>query len=450
LTADGAQNLAALPAGATVAGLPAAGRAEAARLQGDGGTLWKVTEGTGWALRLSPRRRPAGTAVRVALTERASAVVDGRHWAHEAVVWLYHEANTDLNVALPTGSRVLGVTVDGLPVTPLQASPESLWLPLPGAAGARCVRLRWAFDAGAEPLERPNLQRPRLPDADDGPVVWTVHVPAEHAASFPPEERHESPVGPATLDLARAEAQYRLSACLAEGPGPAPAALRLAQRRFYQFCRYAEGGRQLTASVGGEGDLLELKEKNRQLAQKLNFEDVRARAEREAGEAAPLVLEPAAPDDLPELAGVGMVQAPGPRGDPLPERGAPLRWQTGPEVEAPRLLLSPLAERQAKRSAAVTVLLATLLALAWALAHFPGVLAWVRAFWPEQLALLGCVGWQTYGAALPLLALILVGVSARLIFLGRRLLALLHRPPPDGSHVGSTASVVVEPRPSGT
>jgi len=43
-------------------------------------------------------------------------------------------------------------------------------------------------------------------------------------------------------------------------------------------------------------------------------------------------------------------------------------------------------------------------------------------------------------------------VSARLLFLGRRLLALLHRPPPDpSSHPGSTASgLTVEPRPSGT
>ena len=62
--------------------------------------------------------------MRVALTERVSAVVDGRRWVHEAVLWLAHEANTDLDVALPEGARVLGVTVDGLPVTPLQASAD--------------------------------------------------------------------------------------------------------------------------------------------------------------------------------------------------------------------------------------------------------------------------------------------------------------------------------------
>ena len=73
------------------------------------------------------------------------------------------------------------------------------------------------------------------------------------------------------------------------------------------------------------------------------------------------------------------------------------------------------------------------------------------AFWPEQVALLGCLGWQTYGPALPLLLLVAVGVSARLLFLGRRLLAVLHRPPPDPSRAsGTKPGVSPEPRPSGT
>ncbi len=99
----------------------------------------------------------------------------------------------------------------------------------------------------------------------------------------------------------------------------------------------------------------------------------------------------------------------------------------------------------------LSMVLAVLLLAVWALAHYPGVLAWVRAFWPEQLALLGCLGWQTYGPALPLLLLVVVGVSARLLFLGRRLLALLHRPAPEPSRVSSVNPAAnAEPRPSGT
>jgi hypothetical protein len=266
-----------------------------------------------------------------------------------------------------------------------------------------------------------------------------------------------TPSGPAALDLARAEAQYRLSASLAEGPAQS-AALALAQRRFYQFCRYAEADRLLTGNATGAANLRgqgfdewlqELKEKNGQLAREHSFEEVRARAEREASEAAPLALEPAAAGELPELAGVGM--APGPRGDPLPERGTPLRWQTGPEGESPRLLLTANSEQQAKRAVGTSFLLAVMLVLVWALAHFPEMVAWIRAFWPEQIALLGCLGWQTYGPALPLLFLIVLGVVARLLFMGRRLLAFLHRPRPASSPSGSTGSgLTVEPRPSGT
>jgi hypothetical protein len=426
----------------------------------EGGTLWKVA-GPDWGLRLLPRRRPEGEEpVRVALTECAAAVADGRHWLHEAVLWLYHEANTDLNVALPPGAHVLGVTVDGLAVTPLQASEDSLWVPLPGAAGARRVRLRWAYDPSAEPLDRPRLQRPRLRGAADGPVVWTVHVPAEFAPAPDGEEGHTraTPCGPAAADLARAEAQYRLSAALAEGTGTAQeAALTVAQRRFFQFLRHAEAARLLTGNPAGPVNLRgqsfdewlqELREKDDQLARAHKFEKLREEAERDA---APLALEPAPPGELPQLAGVEMVQAPGPRGDPLPERGTPLRWQTGPETDSPRLLLAPLSEQQTKRSFGLTVLLAVLLVAVWWLAHFPGVLAWVRAFWPEQLALLGCLGWQTYGPALPLLLLVAVGVSARLLFLGRRLLTVLHRPVPDPSRgSGTKPAVSPEPRPSGT
>jgi hypothetical protein len=458
-TAD-ARHLAAVPtAPRGAAELPAGGRAEAARLQDEGGTLWRVEE-AGWALRLLPRPRPPGEApVRVALTERASAVVDGRHWVHEAVIWLAHEANTDLDVTLPDGARVLGVTVDGLAVTPVQASADYLRVPLPGAAGASRVRLRWAFDPQAEPLDRPLLERPRLRDAADGPVVWTVHVPAAYAPALGPQAGRAVPSSPALLDLARAEAQYRLSESLTANPGSLPAAaLALAQRRFYQFCRYAEAGRVLTGQGAGPANLRgqsfdewlqELKDKNAELARRGRFEELRAGAERKAAEAKPPAPEPAAPEDVPDPAAADSASAPASRGDALPERGTPLRWLSGPSADAPRLGLRSLAEQQTRRAAGASLLLAMLIVLVWAVAQFPGVLAWVRAFWPEQVALLGCVGWQTYGPALALLFLIVLGVTARLLFLGRRLLALLHRPPSDPGHGGAGSGVAAEPRPSG-
>jgi hypothetical protein len=456
LTAEGAQQLATLAGARGSEDLPAAGRARAERALAEGGVLFRVGAAD-WALRLLPRRSPEGTRpVRVALTEYGAAVVDGRRWIHEATLWLFHEANTDVSVVLPQGARVVGTLVDGLAVTPLAVPPEGVTVPLPGAVGAYCVRIRWTFEEGTESLDRPRLQRPRLPNADDGPVAWTVHVPAEYMASFAPEGRGGMvPSGPSALDAARAEAQYRLSAALADEAGSSQAALlALAQLRFYQYCRYAEAGRLLsgstTAAVNVQGQTLEewlqsLREKNAVLAHEQNFEELRAKAERDAAEAASRARLAAGTSELPDLEAVGLPIY----GDPLPARGTPLRWRTGPDTEASRLQLTPLTEVRTKRAAGASLLLAVLLLTVWALTYFPDVLGWVRAFWPEQVALLACVGWQTYGPALPLLVLIALGVTARLLFLGRRLLSPLHRPQAEPSHrSGPPSAPVAEPRPA--
>src|SRR5262249_47860354 len=152
-------------------------------------------------------------------------------------------------------------------------------------------------------------------------------------------------------------------------------------------------------------------------------------------------------EDLAESTPVNPRQAMASRSDALPERGVPFRWQTGPETQAPQLTLRPLGEKQTRRALGASLLLATLLVLVWAVAQFPGILAWVRAFWPEQVALAGCIGLETWGPALPLLFLIALGAAARLLFVGRRLLLLLHRPPANaGRDSGSGSAIVVEPR----
>ncbi len=431
LTAEGPQRLQAV-----APGTPAwdearrAWPAEAERLRG--AALWKA-DGDGWSLRLAPRPRPADApAVRLFLTEVSAAVVDGRHWVHKAACWLTHEANTDLNVTLPKGARVLAVAVDGLAVTPLQAEPRSLWVPLPGAAGARRVRLRWEFDAGAEALERPRLERPEFPGVADGPVAWSLHVPADYAASV--GAAGLTPSGGAGLDLARAEAQQRLSAALVEAArgGPVPPALAALQQRFYRLCRYAAAARaasRLEPAVSPDGkdfeDWLEdMRERNRELARGHDFEGLRAEAERQARAAPPAV--PGA--DVPELAGVGMTQAPGPRGDLLPASGAPLSWLGGAAAPAPRVVLTSLQEARTRRALGTSALLGLLLLAVWVLSRYPAGLARARAFWPEELVLLGLLGWQTYGPAWPFAFLVVLGVVARLTHLGRALLARVQRP----------------------
>ena len=122
--------------------------------------------------------RPAP--VQAYLTEHTAAVSDGRRWTHQATFWLFHDAGADLNVILPSGAEVLAITLDGESKTPLQPAPTRLWLPLPGGRGGRVVRLAWAFPADRQrtSLVPPFLEGPRLEDVADGPIVWTIHVPA--------------------------------------------------------------------------------------------------------------------------------------------------------------------------------------------------------------------------------------------------------------------------------
>jgi hypothetical protein len=400
------------------------------------GSLWKV-EGERWDLRLVPRSRAAGEApLRVFLTECLSAVVDGGRWAHEASYWLYHDANVDLTVSLPRGGRVLGVTVDGLAVTPLQPSIDRLWIPLPGAAGARHVRVSWMFPAEVEPLQRPHFEVPRIHPVGDSPVAWVVYLPPRYSMILPVEETRPRMMrsSGSALDLSRAEAQYQLSGLLAGQPrgGALPVEqLAALQRRFYQLVRYAAHAHTLAGprpetNLQGKGLdewLQELQENNRRLAEAHGFEDLRLAAESEALSDAS--SSPMTDAEVPDLGALALVQAPGRRGDWLVPRGTPVYWLTGPGVQALPLGLRADEDRDTKRAMASSVLVVVFLLGAWVLAQLPSVLAWVRAFWPEQLALVGYLVWQVHAPGLFAILLILMGAATRVLFLARRLLSWL-------------------------
>jgi hypothetical protein len=417
------------------------------------GALWRVADDD-WGLRLLPREQAAGPApVRVFLTEQTARVADGRHWVHEATYWLDNEGASDLSVSLPAGAAVVGALVDGVEVTLLRPGPESasLWLPLPGGGGARRLCLRWTFPEG-ESLDRPNLERPRLRGARDGPVVWDVAVPAGYGAGVPAHEAAR-PASRAGVELRRAEAQLQLSAALAakaRGRGDASAAqLAAAQRRFFEAVRNAQHwlatdaarpALARSASLGGDADgalaaqavvadsapdgrglaewLQQMEEREAQVARTSpELEAVRAEARRQAW----------AGDD------------PGGRCDEA-GLGTPLHLQTGdPTAPAPQVRLTAAGRRQAWQALGSSLLLAVFLLGAWALAAFPGVAPRPHGRWPEQAALLGGVAWLVFGFHLLGAFLLVLGVVGRLAYLVRQGWARLWRPAPQasGSGVGS-------------
>jgi hypothetical protein len=401
-------------------------------------TLWKIAPGQQGNLRVVPRSRAAAPAqVQVCLTEHSAAVLDGRHWLHQATYWLYHEASTDLGVTLPEGATIVGVDVDGTEITALQPEPgaRSLWLPLPGGMGARCLRLRWIVPRGGALLTRPKMGRPRLEDVAEGPVVWTIHVPAGFVVA-PGASRDASPPSRATragLELRRAAAQLRLTRALAsqgQGRGDAFAAqLALAQYRFYLSCRYAEhwlaitppsegfallptNNRPTVVDMGPQGQSLadwlqELQEENRQLARTSSaLEAGRAEAQRQARAGMPAVDAVVFPDDA------------------FAEQGTPLYWQSAnAEVPAPALELAAVQTQSVRRSLAISLLLLFALLAVWVLSYFPGAVPWVRSLWPEQVVLLGCLLWQSAGPHTSAAYLVLLGIGGRLLILAWKALA---------------------------
>jgi hypothetical protein len=434
LAAEGAEGLAALrdPAAAlTAAGGGPEWAKAAERLRRAGGSVWRA-QGEGWKLRLLPRERPAGAAaVRVFLAEQTAAVAGGGRWLHRAEWWLRHEAHADLSVALPAAARVLAVALDGAEVAPVQPGPQRLWLPLPGRATVRRLTVWWVYDP-PEPLERPNLGRPRLAGVAEGPALWTAWVPPGYrlAEGGPARDLGAGEARAAALDLYRAEAQLRVSEALAERPreGGGLRPLRAAQQRFYLHWRHAERALRGRAAgaPGADGRplgswLAELQARNQELARRHNFEEVRAEADRQAqkGEA---------PADGPARAGPA-----------LPEEGTPRSWQAVPGGDAPRPELASEQGRRVRGALAASGQWLGLLAAVWFLAWSPLLLGWARRFWPELIALSGVAGWSLAGPTFVVLFLVVLGVAGRLLLAGQGLRRLLRRQAPHPSTAGGSA-----------
>jgi hypothetical protein len=411
-----------------------------------GGSAWKVTADD-WKLRLGVRAAPVeAPSVQVFLDEQAAALSDGRRWLHQAAYWLRHRPGTDLNVQLPVGARLVQVSLDGNEVVPLQPQPGSVWLPLTGGSGIRRVRLSWIYDADRERFDQPNLARPWLEDvayagaSEKAAPLWTVQVPPGY--HLVPSDKGAVPDDAAGQDLRHAAAHLHLSRLLAEqATGQIDAAvgqqLLAAQEDFYRSCRYAEYRLAFVETLEEKGyadadlagRLRQLQADNQQLAQRYRFESLRSQAENRASRLYPRMPPPSGEKTDRDL----LVEA---SGDLLVEEGIPTYWQAGAGMGVPHLRLVAVGVQQTQKALGLSGLLVILVLLAWIVSYFPRIVAWVQAFWPEEMVFLGCLGWLWLGhLAFPVLCV--VGIVARLIYLGRWGLAFLHKPTPATPSTGS-------------
>jgi hypothetical protein len=399
------------------------------RLRGAAVRVWQVT-GTEWQVRLLPSGTGAAPP-RVFLAEHSAAVVGPGRWLHEVVWWLRHEAHTDLAVRLPAPARVVAVGVDGVQMTPLQPESNSLWLPLPGRAGVRRVRLRWLYET-PESLDHPNLEQPRLEGTVEGPTLWTAWVPRgweatrESALEGDGSARLGRGAGrEAALDLYRAEAQLAITR---EVGGGREADLVQAQRRLLQYLGHAE--RALTVGAGRDGVhgpggqslvdwLAALRKANMELGRAARWNELLEEAERGTSEVPPPGFE----EDIESAPLASREDAMS-----MPERGTPVSWHSGPDGAAPQLRLVPAEVGRANEARMATGRLLGLLGVAWLAALIPFVGRFLQRFWPEEMVLLGCWGWYQVGPTYVVLFLILLGGCWRLALLLQGTRRLFRRP----------------------
>jgi hypothetical protein len=288
------------------------------------------------------------------------------------------------------------------------------------------VRLHWTYARGREDRLSPNLANPRLEGAAGDAMtvgLWTLEVPLGfHAASRPANGDGATPASAVVIELRRAEALVRLTEALVqtvrsrgdglvEG-GPLVGELGDLQARLAQSLRAARKTltQSLVPGTGPRGQalaewLLELEQQNEHLARDAGFETIWS----EAREAAAVSSPPT--DPLATMAGSDRT----------------LYWH-GVGTTAPDPRLSPDAERQAWRSLAASGLLLAVLLMSWVLSFAPGMFGWARTFWPEQMVLLACLGWQTVGLNGVVVLLAAVGVSGRVVVLAIQGVTWLLRP----------------------
>jgi hypothetical protein len=386
-------------------------REELARLVRDGGRAWKVAAPV-WKLRVSPRSASSEPGpVVIFLTKQTAAVSDEQRWLHAAAYTFRHEAGGELNVTMPEGAHVVSAALNGVPLAQLLTDSPRLALPLPNRAGVGRLNLRWAYDAGGERLTAPNLDRPRLDGARDGPVLYTVLAPPGFEPGPGTRELKAGLPRAAALDMAEASAQLGVSTYLAgqrAATGLNDAAeLAESQQRFAGACRQAK---RIVEANGHKGDpdkvalaeeVQALEKTNRDQARLLGYDDIRVEAERQTWSATRALLS---------------------------EQGLPLYTVATPDQAVPSLPLQNTWGRQLAQRQVAAVAWLMMLAVVGLLACFRGVVSVVQWFWPEQMALVGAATWFLAGPTLLGLLLVALGLAARGVYLLVGMRRLLIRP----------------------
>jgi hypothetical protein len=385
--------------------------------QGEG-ELWKV-EKDAWKLLVSLKDEGNSTPIsKVFLTSHTLAVLESGQWTHEAVYWLFNEGKRGLDITLPPGASLSRIALDNADVT-LDESNHRVLLPLPEGPRASQIRLSWKYAEGAESLERPRLELPTMADTADGPTLWTAGIPSDMEILELPKNKADR----AHVELQRAGSLLQLATALAEAPsfdadGQAQQ-YKAIQEQFYEACLAVGDEIDQPVSKSGVENRLSrdldirlqmLLEQNKQIASRLGLDQIRTEAEKQVREGKTSTAETGS---LYESTFVGL--------------GKPLFMIADDAKATPVIRLRSISQSQTNQAWISTLIGGALIIGIWLVSFFPRLVEGITRFWPEQLALLGCLGYLAFGNQAVFLGLFLMGLAIRLFLIARRCLDWVRR-----------------------
>jgi hypothetical protein len=362
------------------------------------GAVWRVAEPS-WRLWLLPRAT-APAPVQVVSAEVEAALAEGQRWIHQATYRLLAEGPYDLDIHLPAGALLFGLTLDGKTISPLRPTPEALRVRLSRTAGPGVLRVRWSYAPGKEREDQPDFTSLTLVGLKPAFTNWALHLPPLSRAR--PDGRARETTLAAT-ELNRAEALMRLSVLLAQRKDVATPAghaqLAQAQAEFFAHLRRAEYEMALTpeARTVVRPQEQQVRKENARLAQKHGFGKIRADAEKQSD--------------------FGSAE----RSDPLlalTDLGTSTYWLTDVSGQPPEVRVTRASAHVAEKMLASQLLLLVLVGVL-ILARFPRVTNWLRLLWPEQLLLLAWIGCELFGVSLLGILLFTAGLAMRLAWLAK-------------------------------
>ncbi len=381
-------------------------------------TFWPLPWGRGqikhiWNLeetneRVSFQMEPtiASPAVEVLAAEQEAFLGQGPRWLHKGrySLWVYQKGSFFFR--LPPQAQLVTATWEGKRVFPRLVRPGVFQLNTKSNQPVHRLVLCWKFSDKAEHFVQPNFSRVEFQEVTDYSLLCSLWIPP--GMSLPNQEPENAGMEEITRHLQQAENQWRICKTLlsrkevVESQNLLPLLDHTQQRFLYHY----EQASALLRWDPSEKLPSPGKEKLTQLLKALQQKNLKLFKENK-------ILSPDFPKNRGkvEFLGNGISET-------IPTFARSLvTWDVGGQDSLPQPILISDPEQFHQQQVRISEMLLLLLFAAGLLSFLPKVIPFLHRIWPEQIVLLSLLGLRFWGVSVLGLALVVVGVLARLVFL---------------------------------